>query len=225
MARLSGENTQRARETIALYPHARSALIPLCHLAQEQDGWLTPEAIEHIAELLELEPADVKGTASFYEMFKLHPVGEYLVNVCTNVSCMLVGAYEMLGGLEKYLGIRRGSTTADSVFTVEEVECIAACTQAPALLVNYRTFGPLNADTAATLMDDLRAGRLAEVVPPHGVTNRVRREVATRRTTSSPAADPAVASPESGSPGPGATGPVNVEPTAPTHDASPEGEN
>ena len=224
MGRLTSENLLRARETIALYPHARSALIPLCHLAQEQDGWLTPEAIDHIAELLELEPAEVKGTASFYEMFKLHPVGRHLVNVCTNLSCMLLGAYDILEGVEKHLGVRRGGTTADSEFTLEEVECVALCNQAPAVLVNYRSFGPLSPDSAASLMDDLRAGRLADTVPPHGVTNRVRRDATARRAASPSQPDPAEASPDSAGPGPGSTGPASAEPTAPTRDVDAGGE-
>src|SRR6187397_3109338 len=96
MARLTRQNTELAREIIARYPRQRSALIPLLHLAQEQDGWLTEDAMAHIGELLGLTPAEVLGTASFYEMFKLHPVGKYVVNVCTDISCMLLGGFELL---------------------------------------------------------------------------------------------------------------------------------
>ena len=95
MARFTAENLELAREIIARYPVLKSATIPLCHLAQEQDGHLTEDAMEHIAELLELSPAEVLGTASFYEMFKLHPVGTYHVNICTQVACMLLGADEL----------------------------------------------------------------------------------------------------------------------------------
>src|SRR5512134_2022678 len=96
MPRLSDDNVTLARQIIARYPRPRSALIPLLHVAQGQDGWVSPEAMEHIAELLDLTPAEVLGTCSFYEMFKREPVGEYLVGVCTNISCMILGAYELL---------------------------------------------------------------------------------------------------------------------------------
>lgn len=175
MARLNKDNEKRARDTIALYPHSRSALMPLLHIVQEQDGYLTTDGMAHVAELLELTPAEVYGAASFYEMFKMHPVGKYLVNVCTNVSCMILGGYELLEHLEEKLSVRAGETTSDNLFTLEEVECVAACTQAPCLLVNYRTFGPLTHDDADALLDDLRTGALESQVPPHGVTNRVRR--------------------------------------------------
>ena len=140
MARFTAENTILAREIIARYPRAKSALIPLLHLAQEQDGYVADDAMEHIAELIGVTPAEVLGTCSFYEMFKREPVGEYLVNVCTNIACMLLGGEELLHHLEERLGITSGSTTADGRFTIEDVECIAACTEAPCLQVNYRYF-------------------------------------------------------------------------------------
>src|SRR5918993_3293632 len=117
MARLNAQNVELAREIIARYPRSRSALIPLLHVAQEQDGWVTEEAMEHIADLLDLTPAEVLGTCSFYEMFKREPVGEYLVNVCTNIACLLVGGEELLHHLEDRLSIRSGSTTPDGTFT------------------------------------------------------------------------------------------------------------
>lgn len=196
MPRLSPDNLQRAREIIGRYPRSRSALIPLCHLAQEQDGWLAPEAMEHIAELLELTPAEVLGTASFYEMFKLHPVGTYLVGVCTNISCMLVGGEELLEHCSSSLGIKPGSTTDDGMFTLEEMECLAACTEAPCLQVNYRYFGNVSNDAFDQLVGDLRAGRRKDEIPPHGTLSRVRQTVAGDRWANSgaatPAADPAM---------------------------------
>src|SRR5687767_11579202 len=101
MARFTKDNVQRARDIVALYPDSRSALIPLLHLAQEQDGWVTEDAMDHVAEILGLTAAEVLDTCSFYEMFKREPVGQYLVNVCTNVSCMILGAYELLHHLEE----------------------------------------------------------------------------------------------------------------------------
>ena len=87
MARLSPDNVVLAKEIISRYPLPKSALIPLCHLAQEQDGYLTEEAMAHIAELVNVTPAEVLGTASFYEMFKMEPVGKYMINICTNIAC------------------------------------------------------------------------------------------------------------------------------------------
>ncbi len=176
MARLTPENVQRARDLVALYPQTRSALIPILHIAQEQNGWLTPDAMAHVAELLDLEPAEVYGTASFYDMLFTHPVGRYLVSVCTNLACMINGGYELLEHAEKRLGVAPGGTTEDGLFTLEDVECIAYCGSAPCLAVNWRFFGPLTADDFDRLIDDLAAGRLAAEVPPHGTLCRVRRQ-------------------------------------------------
>ena len=160
MARLSKENEARARATIALYPQPRSALIPLLHLVQEQDGHLTEDGMAHLAELLGLTPAEVYGTATFYDMFFTHDVGKYLVSICTNVACMLNGGYELLEHAESKLGVKPGGTTVDGTFTLEEVECIALCGNAPCLAVNWRFFGDVTDDKFDSLVDDLRAGRL-----------------------------------------------------------------
>src|SRR3954454_19649011 len=127
MPRLATEFEKRARELMALYPKARSALLPLCHLAQEQDGHLTAEAMEHIAELLDLTPAEVLSVASFYDMFHTEPVGRNMIGVCTNLACMLEGGYELLEHAEEKLGIKAGGTTQDEEFSLEEVECVASC--------------------------------------------------------------------------------------------------
>lgn len=177
MSRFTAENTAVADEIIARYPVRRSALIPLLHLAQEQEGHVTEEAMVHIAELVGITPAEVLGTASFYEMFKLEPVGDYVVNVCTNISCMLLGGEELLHHLERRLGIRAGSTTPDGKFTLEDVECIAACTEAPCLQVNYRYFHNVTHDQVDELLDDLRAGKRAHEVPRHGTLSRVRQQL------------------------------------------------
>jgi NADH-quinone oxidoreductase subunit E len=174
MARFTAENTILAREIIARYPRAKSALIPLLHLAQEQDGFVAEDAMEHVADLIGVTPAEVLGTCSFYEMFKREPVGEYLVNVCTNISCMLLGGEELLHHLEDRLGIASGSTTPDGRFTIEDVECVAACTEAPCLQVNYRYFYRVTPDDADALIDDLRHGRRAHEVPKHGILARTR---------------------------------------------------
>lgn len=177
MARLTAENVQRARDLIALYPVPRSALIPVLHLAQEQDGWLTEDAIEHVAELIGVTPAEVYGTASFYDMLFTEPVGKHLVSICTNIACLLNGGYELLEHAEKTLGVKAGTTTADGQFTLEEVECIADCGRAPCLAVNWRFFGDVGHDDFDRLVGDLRSGALANDVPAHGTLNRVRRDI------------------------------------------------
>lgn len=177
MSRFSDQNEQLAREIIARYPRPKSALIPLCHLAQEQDGHLSEDAMMHIADLVGCTPAEVLGTASFYEMFKQHKVGRYCINVCTNISCQLMGGEELLEHAEQTLGIRAGNTTSDGMFTIEDVECIAACTEAPALQVNYRYFHRLSNDDFDELVAELRSGALDEVIPPHGTLAKVRQDL------------------------------------------------
>jgi len=192
MARLDADNLVIAAEIIGRYPRPKSALIPLLHLAQQQDGWVTNDAMAHIAELVGVTPAEVLGTCSFYEMFKREPVGRYLVNVCTNISCQLMGGEELLHHAEQTLGVKAGNTTPDGMFTVEDVECIAACTEAPCLQVNYRYRHRISNDQFDQMIDDLRAGRLDDEVPPHGTLARVRQSIPADR-----AAGPA--SPEGGS--------------------------
>src|SRR5258708_18236990 len=122
MARLDPTNVELAGEIIARYPRSRSALIPLLHVAQEQDGWVAPDAMEHIAELLDIAPAEVLGTCSFYEMFRRKPIGKYLVNVCAGISCMLLRSDELLHHAEETLGINAGPPTGRRGFTQQEGE-------------------------------------------------------------------------------------------------------
>ena len=174
MSRLTDANVAIAKEIVGRYPRRKSALIPILHLAQEQEGWVSNDAMAHIAELLDLTAAEVYGTASFYEMFKFEPIGRYCINVCTNISCQLLGGWELLEHAEHRLGIKAGSTTSDGMFTLEDVECIAACTEAPAIQVNYRFRYRVSNDDFDQLVDDLAAGRLSDEVPPHGTLARVR---------------------------------------------------
>lgn len=176
MARLTPDNVMVAREIIARYPRPKSALIPLLHLAQEQDGHLTDDGMAHIAELVGVSAAEVLGTASFYEMFKREPVGRYMVNVCTNISCQLLGGEELLAHAERTLGIRPGQTTPDGLFTLEDVECIAACTEAPCLQVNYRYENRVTPEGFDSLVDDLRSGRRTDI-PPHGTLATIRQHI------------------------------------------------
>ncbi|MBM3827545.1 MAG: NAD(P)H-dependent oxidoreductase subunit E [Actinobacteria bacterium] len=177
MARLSEENVRLAKEVIARYPRARSAMIPLLHLAQEQDGYVTNEAMAHIGDLVGATSAEVYGTASFYEMFKFEPVGKYLINICGTMSCALMGAEDLMHHAEHRLGVKLGGTTDDGLFTLERAECQAACTEAPCLQVNYRYRFRVTAADFDALVDDLKAGNLTDEVPAHGIVARVRQQI------------------------------------------------
>lgn len=177
MSRLSIKNLAVAREIIGRYPRPKSALIPLLHLAQEQDGYITGEAMRHIAELVEVTPAEVYGTASFYEMFQFEPIGKYLINVCGTMSCALLGAEELIHHAEQRLGIRAGGTTTDGLFSLHHAECQAACTEAPCLQVNYRYRYRVTVEQLDRLIDDLAAGTLDQEIPEHGTLATVRQHI------------------------------------------------
>jgi NADH-quinone oxidoreductase subunit E len=177
MARLSEDNIRLAREIIGRYPKPRSATIPLLHLAQEQDGFVTNEAMSHIGELVGATSAEVYGTASFYEMFKFEPVGKFLINICGTMSCALLGAEEIMHHAEGRLGIKMGSTTADGKFTLERAECQAACTEAPCLQVNYRYRYRVTPQELDALIDDLSSGALDGEIPAHGTVAKVRQSI------------------------------------------------
>ena len=177
MSHLTPDLLERARDLVALYPEPRSALIPMCHLAQEQDGWLRPEAMSEIADLCGVTAAEVRGTATFYDMLHTEPVGTYVVSVCTNIACLLGGAAEFLEHAEGALGVRAGGMTPDGVFTLEEAECLADCDRTPCVQVNHRYVGGQTADSFDQLLVDLRRGALADTIPPHGTLVRVRRSV------------------------------------------------
>jgi NADH-quinone oxidoreductase subunit E len=181
MSRLNEANVVYAKEIIGRYPKARSATIPLLHLAQQQDGYITNDAIKHIGELVGATSAEILGTATFYEMFKFEPVGKYLINICTTMSCALLGAEELMHHAEHKLDIKAGSTTPDGLFTLEHAECQAACTEAPCLQVNYRHRYRVTAGDLDALIDDLRASRLDGEVPPHGTVARVRQHIPSER--------------------------------------------
>ncbi len=177
MARLNEENLRLAREIIGRYPKPRSATIPLLHLAQEQDGHVTKEAMAHIGELVGATSAEVYGTASFYEMFKFEPVGRYLINICGTMSCALMGAEELMHHAEETLGVHIGGTTSDGMFTLERAECQAACTEAPCLQVNYRYRFRVTPQNFDDLVDQLRSGQLSDEIPQHGTLAVTRQHI------------------------------------------------
>jgi len=177
MSRLNAANLEIANEILGRYPVPRSATIPLLHLSQEQNGYVTREAMSHVAELVGSTAAEVYGTATFYEMFKFEPIGKYCVNICRSISCHLLGGDELVEHAEHVLGIKPGATTADGLFTLEAVECMAACTEAPTLQVNYRHRFRVTNEDFEQLIDDLRAGRLDDEIPPHGTLARQRQHI------------------------------------------------
>lgn len=196
MSHLRTELRQRAEELVALYPRKRSAMLPLLHLAQEQDGYLCDEAIAEVAALTDTTPADVRGTAAFYDMFHLEPVGRYVVGVCTNIACLIAGGQEMLDHASATLGCAVGSTSSDGLFTLEETECLADCNIAPCVAVNHRYMRTTTPDAFDAMVDDLRHGRLDHEVPPHGTLMRVRRNGVLRVERDQVAAERAAAKAE-----------------------------
>ena len=144
-------NRTRAKEIVARYPRAKSAILPLAHLAQDQHGWLSAEAMYEIAELTGLTAADVQGTCSFYTMLKRRPCGRFVVSVCTNVTCLVTGGPEILEHLEHHYA-------TDTDVTVEEVECLAACGGAPAMQVNYEFHERVTPESALGLVEEYVAG-------------------------------------------------------------------
>ena len=147
----STTDRRRAEEIAARYPQARSATLPLLFLVQDRDGSVTSQGIEDVAEFLGLTPAVVLGTCSFYTMFKTAPVGGLVVSVCTNIACLVNG------GPELYEHLRREYAHSDDVF-VEEVECLAACGNAPAMQVNYEFHESLTPSGAEAIVEEYRRG-------------------------------------------------------------------
>jgi NADH-quinone oxidoreductase subunit E len=153
MSGLTDTDRRKAEAVIAQYPHSKSALLPLLHIAQDRDGWVTPDAMKEIAEMLGLTPALVLGTCSFYTMFKREPVGRMIVSVCTNVSCLVNGGPSLLEHL-------RARYADDADVHIEEVECIAACDLAPVMQVNYEFHGPVQGDDAVAVVEQYKSGDL-----------------------------------------------------------------
>jgi NADH-quinone oxidoreductase subunit E len=144
---------------IARYPRSRSAIMPMLHLVQARDGFVTPEGIEVIAEKLDLTTAEVNAVASFYTQYRRTPAGEYHVGVCTNTLCAIMGGDAIFAGLKDHLGIENNERTSDGKVSLEHIECNAACDYAPVVMVNWEFFDNQNVESAKQLVDDLRAGK------------------------------------------------------------------
>ena len=177
MSRLTDANVVIAKEIISRYPRPKSALIPLLHLSQEQNGYITREAMVHLGELVGVTSAEVYGTATFYEMFRFEPVGKYLINMCGTMSCALMGAGELMHHAEHKLGVKAGGTTADGMFTLAHAECQAACTEAPTLQVNYRYRFRVTPQNFDDLVNQLSSGQLTDEIPQHGTLAVTRQHI------------------------------------------------
>jgi NADH-quinone oxidoreductase subunit E len=155
-----------AGKIIARYPQPRSALLPLLHLVQAEEGYVSADGIAYCAQRLGLSETDVTGVVSYYTMYKRHPVGEYHVGVCTNTLCAIMGGDEIYATLREHLGTKGGEPTPDGKVSLEHVECNAACDYAPVMMVNWEFFDNMTPESARALTDDLRAGKA--VTPPRG---------------------------------------------------------
>jgi NADH-quinone oxidoreductase subunit E len=155
---LSEKTREEMREIIARYPESRSALLPMLHLCQAEEGYVSPAGIAMCAEELGLTVAEVGAVATFYTMYKRRPVGDYHVGVCTNTLCAVMGGDTIFAELKAHLGVGNDETTADGKVTLEHIECNAACDYAPVMTVNWEFYDNQTPSTAKELVDALRRG-------------------------------------------------------------------
>ena len=165
---ITDETIEEMRQLAARYPQARSALLPMLHLVQSVDGRVSPRGIEACAEVLGISAAQVSGVATFYTMYKRRPAGKHHVGVCVTALCAVMGGDALMEHVEDKLGIHPGETTADGTFSLEAVECNAACDFAPVMMVNWEFMDNMDPEKADRLLDDLAAGKPVEstVAPP-----------------------------------------------------------
>jgi NADH-quinone oxidoreductase subunit E len=157
------ETAARFDKLATIYPVKRSALVPMLLYAQDEIGYVSDPAVTEIAERLDLIELDVRNVLSYYSMLRTHPVGKYNVQVCTNISCMLRGGFELLDHCKKTLHVGNRQTTKDGLFSLEEVECIGACCWAPAVMVNYDFHENLDSAKMDAVLADYREGRGKDV--------------------------------------------------------------
>jgi len=141
---------------LSRYPTKMAALLPTLHLAQETWGWISPEVVLYVSELLELSPATVFGVVSFYNMYNQKPVGKYFLQVCTNLSCMLRDSYQIYDHLQEKLSLTPGATTSDGKFTIMEVECLGSCDTAPVVQINNDYHEQMTIESLDQLLDGLK---------------------------------------------------------------------
>jgi NADH-quinone oxidoreductase E subunit len=152
----SPQALQKIEQLRGRYPNAQAACLPVLHLAQDEFGHISPEAIEAVAQALGLPVAHVWGVSTFYTMYHDHPTGKHTLMVCTNVSCMLRGGYQVLEALEKKLGTERGHTSADGEFTLIEEECLAACANAPCMIAGEKYYLDLTPESAVQALEEIK---------------------------------------------------------------------
>lgn len=152
----SAETEARFKHLVSIYPQKRSALIPMLLLAQKEQGYVTPQAMEYIAQYLGLSASDVESTSTFYTLLRRKPAGKYHLLICTNLACMLQGSDEIEACVKRKLGVELGQVTSDGLFSAIEFECLGSCTTAPVMQVNGEFHENLDPDKVEALLDELR---------------------------------------------------------------------
>lgn len=171
MAVLTPELRAQAEAIVARYPRPRSAILPLLYLVQSVEGWVSPEGLREVAELLGLRTAEVEAVATFYTMIRPRPTGRHVVNVCTNLSCALRGGRDVYAAAREAAGLRPGEeSSADGLFTVREEECLGACDGAPVMQVDFANHERVTPERARELLDALRRGEVP--APSRGAAPR-----------------------------------------------------
>ena len=159
---LSEEARTLAERVIERYPTRRSALVPLLYLVQSEVGWVPRQGMREVADILGLTTAEVEAVASFYTMLKLRPCGRYVISICTNPSCALLGGRRLYERAKELLGEQAEHISDDGMFTLEEEECLAACDQAPVVAVNYLFFDRVTEEALDRMIESIRAGNAPE---------------------------------------------------------------
>ena len=152
----SAESEARLQHLVSIYPQKRSALIPMLLVAQKEKGYVTTEAMEYIAGILELSASEVESTMSFYTLLRRKPAGKYHMLICTNLACLLRGSDDIEASVKRKLGVELGQVTADGLFSAIEFECLGSCTTAPAIQVNGEFHENLDVPKVEALIDELR---------------------------------------------------------------------
>ena len=152
----SAETKKKIEELIARYPKKEAALLPVLHLAQKEFGFISTEEEKLVASLLGIKPIRVREVVTFYTMLNTKPVGKYHIQVCTNLSCTLLGGQKLLDYLREKLRLKPGETSADNKFTLSTVECLGACEQSPCMMVNFDYYGRLDQQKIDTILESLK---------------------------------------------------------------------
>jgi NADH-quinone oxidoreductase subunit E len=152
---LTDRTKKKIEEIAARYANREAALLPVLHLVQREVGFISRQEEKQVAALLNIRPIKVKEAVTFYTMFNQKPIGKYHIQVCSNLSCSLLGSDSLIDHLKDKLGILEGETTADKKFTLTTVECLGACEQAPCMMINFDYFGNLDKDRIDKILDEL----------------------------------------------------------------------